>query len=311
MAMNRIRNLLFLLATGVLISGCGSASEPAEETGAMKVPVTLAHIQTHTMTSYAEFQATSSFLMKGVIKAPFDGYVEEVTVSPGQQVSRNQGLFRLKTREARAIGADTLPNLAIRGEVTIRSSIAGTVLQVVHPTGDFVSQGDLLCEIADVTSLVFLMDVPFEQSRWISPGTACRLILPDGRTLSGHVTLRMPLMGSQAQTERFQVRLGEPANLPENLIARVQLVREVFRDAVSLPKSCILADETLQHFWVMKMVNDTLAVKVPVTPGISEEGAIQVISPVFSPTDRFLATGNYGLGDTAIVQVQNPVPDEH
>jgi multidrug efflux pump subunit AcrA (membrane-fusion protein) len=112
-------------------------------------------------------------------------------------------------------------------------------------------------------------------------------------------------MGSSAQTERFLVKLTDPVNLPENLVARVRVVKEVIPSAVALPQSCILADETLQHFWVMKLINDSTAVKVTITPGITQDGHVQVTSPVLLPADRFLSSGNYGLADTASVKIIN------
>ena len=74
-------------------------------------------------------------------------------------------------------------------------------------------------------------------------------------------------------------------------------------NAVSLPKSSILTDEKMQSFWVMKLVNDSTAVKTPVTTGISEKEYVQIKMPVFNDTDLFLSSGNYGLGDTAHVKV--------
>jgi hypothetical protein len=46
-----------------------------------------------------------------------------------------------------------------------------------------------------------------------------------------------------------------------------------------------------------------VAVKVPITTGISEEEYVQITRPAFSTSDLFLASGNYGLGDTAHVKV--------
>ena len=66
---------------------------------------------------------------------------------------------------------------------------------------------------------------------------------------------------------------------------------------------CILADEVMKNFWVMKLVNDSVAVKIPVETGINGTDSIEVVSPVFGATDRILTSGNYGLGDTAIVRI--------
>jgi len=82
------------------------------------------------------------------------------------------------------------------------------------------------------------------------------------------------------------------------------------KSAVSLPKTSILTDETLQSFWVMKLINDSMAVKVPITTGIKDEKYIQIILPVFNDSDLFLTSGNYGLDDTAFIKVIKPVGHE-
>jgi hypothetical protein len=304
--MDTIKRLATCLVFIAALTGCGNrVVQEDEEGGRTNVPVTVAQIRSSTMTSYAEFNASSSFLVRAVIKAPVAGYIDQVKITQGQQVEQNQVMFILKTKESAALEQDTTGNMDFRGIVTIRASLAGTVLRVEHPKGDYISEGDLLCEIADQSSLVFFLDVPFELSRVIRLNSSCGIILPDNRTLRGEVTLRMPLMGSSAQTERFLVKLSDPANLPENLVARVRVVKEVIPAAVALPQSCILADETLQHFWVMKLINDSTAIKVPITPGITQDGFVQVTSPVLLPSERFLSSGNYGLADTASVKIIN------
>ena len=117
-------------------------------------------------------------------------------------------------------------------------------------------------------------------------------------------------MTSSSQTVRYIVRLSEPERLPENLVSKIKIVKESVKTAISLPKTSILTDETMQSYWVMKLVNDSMAVKVPVTTGIREEEYVQIILPVFNDSDLFLTSGNYGLGDTAFVKVIKPVSHE-
>jgi hypothetical protein len=74
-------------------------------------------------------------------------------------------------------------------------------------------------------------------------------------------------------------------------------------EAISLPKQSVLSDETQTNFWVMKVIDSATAVKVPVTKGIEIDNKVEILSPVFSPTDKILFTGNYGLNDTARIKI--------
>jgi uncharacterized NAD(P)/FAD-binding protein YdhS len=67
-----------------------------------------------------------------------------------------------------------------------------------------------------------------------------------------------------------------------------------------------LANETQTDFWVMKLINDTTAIKVPVQKGIETKNQVEILSPKFGPADKIVVTGNYGLADTAKVKIVKP-----
>ena len=92
--------------------------------------------------------------------------------------------------------------------------------------------------------------------------------------------------------------------MPENIIVQVSLPTNQKSSALTLPKQAVLADETMQNFWVMQLRSDSMAVKVPVQKGIETATAVEIISPAFSGQDRFVLTGNYGMEDTTLVIIK-------
>jgi hypothetical protein len=64
----------------------------------------------------------------------------------------------------------------------------------------------------------------------------------------------------------------------------------------------------MDNFWVMKLINDSTAVKVLLKPGIVTDTQIEIISPLFSKDDRVIISGHYGLADTAMVNIIHPKP---
>jgi uncharacterized NAD(P)/FAD-binding protein YdhS len=74
--------------------------------------------------------------------------------------------------------------------------------------------------------------------------------------------------------------------------------------AQSLPKEALLTDDLESNFWVMKLIDSATAVKVPVKKGLETRDRVEIIEPVFAPSDKILVTGNYGLPDTAKVKVE-------
>jgi hypothetical protein len=218
-------------------------------------------------------------------------------------VDKNKLLFSIRTKEAAAIINDSLNMMAYKGIVDVKAATAGLIASIEHPKGDYVAEGDQLCQIAITESFVFILDVPFEMSGLIRLLSPCDIVLPDNHTLKGIIEKRFPAMLANSQTERFIVKLAENRKLPENLTVKIRIVKESVNSASSLPKSCILSDETMEELWVMKLISDSVAVKFPVTTGITEGDYIQITKPSFSSSDLFLTSGNYGLGDTVYVRV--------
>lgn len=298
------------LAGIMIAAGCRPAVNQSAVAGHSGIPVTVSPVHTSQMVNYIELSATSEFLFKAAIKSPATGYVDEILVNQGDAVEQNQTLFTIRTKEGAAIIHDTLNNLNFTGIVNVKAATAGLISSIDHPKGDYVAEGDQLCQVAITESFVFILDVPFELSGFIRLHSPCQIILPDSQSIKGIIKTRFPSMSVNSQTERFIVKLAQPKSLPENLTGKIRIVKESVESAISLPKSCILTDETMQQFWVMKLINDSMSVKVPVITGITDGEYVQVIRPVFNTSDLFLASGNYGLGDTVYVKVINNIPDE-
>jgi hypothetical protein len=287
----------------MLITGCKNSVPVTEIASHSRIPVTVSSVHIGPMVNYLELNATSAFLFKAAVKSPVTGYIEKILVNQGDAVEKDQLLLRLKTKEAMALMADSLNNIKFKGVVEVKAATAGIISSVEHSTGDYVAESDQLCQIAIRESYAFILDVPFELSGMVKLNNECEIALPDSQVVKGIIKSRLPSMAGNSQTERYIVRLAKPKTLPENLTGKIKIIKELVKDAVSLPKSSILADETMQSYWVMKIINDSMAVKVPVTPGISTEKYVQVTSPVFKPSDSFLISGNYGLGDTVFIKI--------
>jgi len=295
--------ILPLLGCMVLLFGCRNAQVTDETAVRAVVPVTVANPGTGTMAEYSEFPATSSFLQKAVIKTPFTGYVENCEVSTGDRVIKNQLLFELRTREGAALLLDSLQLPGFTGLIRVKASMEGVISVIDHPRGDFVQEGEALCSLVLPESLVFILEIPFDMKSYIRTGSECVLLLPGGEKLKAVIHSVLPSMSGASQTQRVILQPSRSMALPENLTAMVRIVKELRKGVVILPKSCVLSDEVMKHFWVMKLINDTMAVKVPVMTGISGTDSIEIVSPAFLPAERFVTSGNYGLGDTAIVRI--------
>jgi hypothetical protein len=232
--------------------------------------------------------------------------VESAEINLGDNVEKGQLLFILKTKEALALDKSNFNDSSIRfkGLIKIISSKAGIISTIAHQRGDYVQEGDELAVVSEQASLVFMLEVPFEIRNNIRKNGPCEIFLPDHRVISGIISSNLPVMDIQSQTESFIVKPVIYEKLPENLIVKIKIIKSSKDRAVVLPKQAVLANETQTEFWVMKLISDSMAIKVSINKGIEDLDKVEILQPVFNSTDRFLLEGNYGLPDTARVTVK-------
>lgn len=299
--------LLFLVS---IIFSCRHTEKTDEETTTdVRTPVTVTSIIYDPLEQYIELNATSAFLQKSVVKSNLTGYVKAVNIKYASTVNAGQVLFTLKTKESEAIG-NTInkldPHFKFSGVNIVRASAGGYVSELDHQVGDYVQDGELLAVISDVNSFVFVMDVPYEDRQYVTNSKQVEVTLPDGTRMIGTVQTSMPFMDSLSQTQAVAIKVNAPQQIPQSLVAKVKIITSSKASASSLPKAAVLTDDTQSEFWVMKMINDSTAVKVDIKKGIETGDRIEIVSPSFNPNEKFLLTGNYGLPDTAkVTLIQN------
>jgi len=301
----------FLMLVVVVMIGCkGKEPAPVEDkkdSVDARTPVTVTTVDRSGLDDYIELNAVSAFLQKSYVKAIANGYLQSSDVYPGKYVEAGQTLFTMQTKEARSIGnslalLDT--TLKFSGVNTIKANQHGFITQLNHQSGDYVQDGEQLAVISDRNSFVFLLDLPYELRPVVLGKRNVELLLPDGTKLNGVVGPVMPTVDSASQTQSVVIRVDNASAIPENLIAKVRIVKTAKANTQSLPKAALLTDDTESDFWVMKLIDSATAVKVPVRKGIETKDRVEILEPVFSPGDKILVTGNYGLPDTAKVKVE-------
>jgi multidrug efflux pump subunit AcrA (membrane-fusion protein) len=298
---------IYLSLLYVIMVSCHSKTKETEPEQDPEIitPVTITSVSTESMAEYIELNATSAFLQKAYVKANANGYVTSVNAQAGNMVAAGQIVFVIKTKEAQSIGntiniLDT--SFKFSGIISIKAGTTGYISEINHQPGDYVQDGEQLAVISDVKSFVFILNLPYELRPYVINKGSVELLLPDGKSLTATIASAMPVVDSASQTQSIVLRVNDK-NLPTNLIAKVRVTKMEKPAAVSLPKQSVLSDETQTSFWVMKVIDSSTAVKVPVTKGMETHDRIEILTPGFSGSDKFLLTGNYGLADTAKIKI--------
>jgi len=304
--------ILFVLL--LLFAACKNKQAPSdaeqsttEEAG---TPVTVTSVETTNLDDYVELNATATYQQNNVIKASANGYLTSVHIKIGEMVHAGQPAFTLQTKEAHALG-NTINKLDssfhFSGIVQIKASAGGYIQSLDHQAGDYVQDGEQLAVLADAKSFGFILNLPVELRRYISIGKSVQIDMPDGTHVNGVVSNILPNVDSASQTQNVLIKVPASQNIPQNLIAKVRIVKAEKMNATTLPKAAVLADEAQNNFWVMQMIDSVTAIKVPVEKGLETSDRVEILKPQFSPQDKILLTGNYGLPDTAKVKIMKEV----
>ena len=301
--------LIYILGSFSILSCHHASTEKEEEETApeqVQTPVTITSVSGEPLTEYAELNATSVFQQDNIIKSNIIGYIKSMNVKVGQYVAAGQTLFVLKTKEAESLGStinalDTSYHFS--GVSKIATPESGYVTELPHQLGDYVQDGEQLAVISNANSFGFILNLPYELHKYVVANKAVDVILPDSTRLDGVVASFMPIIDSVSQTQQVLIKVSSPSRIPENLIAKVRILKIQKTNTISLPKRAVLSNDAQTSFWVMEVIDSATAVRVAVTKGIETNERIEILKPRFSVNDKILLTGNYGLPDTARVRV--------
>jgi len=296
---------IFALAVSILFYSCGSKNEnsQAETSGS---PVKITQPQKMNLTEYITLNANTIFLKKEIVRATFQGFIEKIYKNIGDQISNGDLLLELKTKESAANANLQIPSgdKIFKGTIQVRANSNGVLTELNYNAGDFVSDGEQIAVISNPSSLRINLNVPYQYTNKININTPCEVFLPNGKVVNASIQKIIPKVDPSAQTQTYIIEMRQTENLPENLNVNARIPLRTVKDAIVLPKGAVLTNETLDKFWIMKLIDETTAFRVDVTKGIENDSFVQIIKPNLQLTDRIIVDGAFGLPDTAKVVIE-------
>ncbi len=294
-----------LVFISLLQISCGSKDSGDAENSSAGTPVQITHPVIMNMSDYITLNGNTIFLKKEIIRSTFDGFIEKVYKNIGDRVKPGDVLFQLKTKELAANDSINfnLGKQYFKGIILIKAGSDGVVTELDFHEGDYVTTGEQIAVVSNPSSLRIKLNVPYEDVLKVRIGNRCEVNLPDGVNVPGIIEKNVPAVDPVTQTQIYYIKLLQYKTVPESLNVMVKIPFEHFNSTTVLPKSAISTDVTESNFWIMKLINDTTAVRVDVKKGIENDSVAQILSPILNTTDRIILTGAYGLPDTAAVEI--------
>lgn len=154
--------LLFMVSLG----GCGqkAASNGNMQKEKPETAVTLTRVVFGKIEKEVILYATTAYQNKSMVSAPIPAFITEALVQPGSRVKAGETLYRIESKEQHALKNDS------HAVIPIKAERDGIVLNVQQQAGSYVTEGTVLCSVAEIGSLVFEINVPYEQRRYTHRG---------------------------------------------------------------------------------------------------------------------------------------------
>ena len=296
---------IYLLFIVLLFFAC-KKNTPEESTKITAIAVQAVKVSANDLTEYLTFNGTTQFQKKENIRSNVTGYISYMPFKIGDVVKSGQSFASVRTKEqdalVEAIKIDS--SLAkFSHPIRINNNSSGVISMLNIQKNDYVAEGDTLATISQPNSLVVQVNVPFEYEDSVHIGMLCTVLLQNNETISAKITGKLPIMDAVAQSQTFLIALPNQ-QLPENLNVRVKIIYKEAPKAMSIPHEALQTNEMLTEFWVLKIYNDTLAIKESVTPMLKNDSLIQIESKTVKLNDWIVTEGSYQMQDSTFVKVK-------
>jgi multidrug efflux pump subunit AcrA (membrane-fusion protein) len=320
-----------ILLLAALAAGCSrkdSENFDREAAGGKSaIPVSVGIVSSANLQEVVSGPGKVVALLQQKVRTPFAGTLTVLHAADGDRVAAGQVIGSVVSRDSEAAlsgsremvrgavspaeksDAERALELAQKNlvEAPIRSSVAGVVLSHSASAGDRVSEDQEIVTIAETNSLVLVADIPQSEVPRIRSQQPASIEFP-GRSDAVPATVHDVLASANSTDLTAPVRLDFreiPRDLPVGTFATARITVRYRPGAIVAPESAILRDDVSGVTRMALVTLDGKAHWIAVTPGLTQSGQTEIMSPVLKAGQRVIVGGQIGLPEGAAV---SPLP---
>lgn len=185
----------------------------------------------------------------------------------------------------------------------VRAPIAGTVTQRLVNLGDHVTINQHLFDIVDFGSIVARVFVPEKELPRLAANQLARISSPalGGASFhQGRIERLAPVVDPKSGTVKVTVAIPETSGLKPGMYVDVELVTDVRRDALLVPKRALVYDK--DQIFVYRLGAERRVERVLVKPLLEAKEFIQPLGAL-NAGDQVVVAGQAGLKEGALVRL--------
>jgi len=321
--------LLWTLPVWVAIAGCtqhhGSDDEGEGSAVRALVAVRTAPVVLGDMETVIRATGSTDAVRKEKIVAPIAGVVLSLRVLEGTPVRKGDVVAVLQPKETRAAiaGAEALERaartegereeaarakqlaFASQNNLEVRTPTAGIVSTRSVTEGEIVGENAEMMTVVDLSTLIFVADIPLQDVAQVRPGQRAYLVFPslpgeifgasvDGvnpRSDPGSQTVRVRLAFTGADGKRKMLLRSDMSGL-------AGIVTGKHSGVLIVPKTALLRNDETDRYTVVMATDDSLARVVSVSVGARTDSTVEISGSGIVPGARIVVEGNYALEDS-------------
>lgn len=295
---------VFLVISAFCLLSCNSKRQDSTAASKANILVEATRITTGQIPVQLRYVGKTTFFNKNTIASPISGYIAEINTCYGKQVKKGDFLLSILTKEERALAQSAIPQVG-QASIPVYAPSDGYISEMnVSVSGAFVQEGNSLCVITEDKHPVVLIQIPYAEQEIVRQSNTCEIILPDQKNITGTFRAFIPNVEAASQTIPAIIQPMANRVLPENMMVSATFTLPSTTSLI-VPKEALFTNETQSVFWVIKLLNDSLAIHVPVACSTENDSLVSIASPILDEGDWVITKGGYGLADSAIVSRTN------
>ena len=186
----------------------------------------------------------------------------------------------------------------------IKAPLTGVLNSRVRDRGEYVSSGDTVAQIVDVSRVKAEIQIPEKDIRFIRLGQSVTIEVDslDSRTFTGKVTYISELADASTRTTPIEITLDNSAGtLHAGMIIRSRIFRRTLHDVVMIPLASVIP---LEDGKVVYVVEDGRARRRDIELGMIRGTEVQVVEGL-GRGDRLIVKGHRQVGPGQLVSIRN------
>ncbi len=202
----------------------------------------------------------------------------------------------------------------VRTSAVFYSPISGTVIRGNVVQGDYVDEGTVLYELADLSRVWVLLDVYEQDIRFVRVGSDVRVQAEayPGDEFHGKVVFVDPVLTSDTRTVRVRLEVANAGGrLKPNMYVNGTITVRT-GSVLSVPRQAVL--NTGQNSVVWVEVDSNSFEPRSVTTGMTDHAAVEILSGV-EEGERVAATGGFLIDSESALSLpvpeRGPAPEHH